>query len=157
MQSDIKCSTAMELGFVFSILTTITGSIFAHTEWHSYWNWDPRETSIVILLLIFAAYLVLRGSVTEPDTRARLSSAYVLVSVVPGLFLLWIVPQIIETTLHPKTVMGGALEGNYRLVLYGLSLPAYLGVFIWLFQLKVRLEKIALRRSARSAETSVIQ
>src|SRR5438270_112244 len=63
--SDVKCSTAMELGFVFALLTTITGSIFAHTEWGSYWNWDPRETSIVILLLIFAAYLVLRGSLIE--------------------------------------------------------------------------------------------
>ena len=52
----------MELGFVASILATVTGSIFAHVEWNSYWNWDPREVSIVGLLLIYASYLVFRGA-----------------------------------------------------------------------------------------------
>lgn len=153
--SDIKCCTAMELGFTFALLTTITGSIFAHQEWGSYWNWDPRETSIVILLLIFAAYLVLRGSVLDPDTRARLSSAYVLVSIVPGLFLLWIVPRIVEQTLHPNTaVVGGGLSAHFRMVLYGLGMPTYILLFVWMFQLKVRLEKVALARTRRALATT---
>src|SRR4051812_7684295 len=44
---DTKSGAAMELGFLASILATITGSIFASLEWNSYWNWDPRELSIV--------------------------------------------------------------------------------------------------------------
>jgi heme exporter protein C len=146
-EADVKCAAAMELGFLFSILTTITGSIFAHNEWHSYWNWDPRETSIVILLLIFAAYLVLRGGIIDPVTRGRLSSAYVLISVVPGLFLIWVVPRIIEWTKHPnQAVIGGGLSGNFRLVLYCFAMPAFIGTFILLFQLKVRLENLIHRR-----------
>ena len=138
-EADAKCCVSMEMGFLFSILTTITGSIFAHNEWGSYWNWDPRETTIVILLLIFAAYLVLRGGIVDPVTRGKLSSAYVLISVVPGLFLIWVVPRILET-LHPNgAVIGGGLSANFRLVLYPFAMPAYIGTFIWLFQLKVRL------------------
>lgn len=39
-------------GLVYSTLTVITGSIWAHVSWNIWWNWDPRETSAVILLLI---------------------------------------------------------------------------------------------------------
>lgn len=40
---DIKSATAAELGFIFSILATITGSIWAKFNWGSFWNWDPRD------------------------------------------------------------------------------------------------------------------
>src|SRR5439155_784069 len=48
--ADVKSETAAELGLLFCALATITGSIFAHVMWNSYWNWDPRETSILIQL-----------------------------------------------------------------------------------------------------------
>ena len=48
---DIKAVSAAEIGFLFSILATVTGSIWAKFSWGSFWNWDPRETSIFILLI----------------------------------------------------------------------------------------------------------
>ena len=42
------------LGLLFAILATVTGAVFARIMWGAYWNWDPRQTSIVILLLILA-------------------------------------------------------------------------------------------------------
>ena len=57
--SDEAAASAVRLGFLYSILATITGSIFAGVMWGSYWNWDPRETSIVMLLFLYAAYLFL--------------------------------------------------------------------------------------------------
>jgi heme exporter protein C len=147
---DLKCAAAMEVGLLFSIVTTITGSIFSKLEWTAYWSWDPRQTSILIILLIFAAYLVLRGAISDPQTRARLSSVYALVALVPGLFLIWVLPRIV-LTLHSdanRAVVGGGLGGNYRLVLYGLALPAFLGLFTWLFQLRVRALKLETRRES---------
>lgn len=149
MDSDLKCAAAMELGFLFAVLATVTGSIFSHNEWGAYWSWDPRQTSILVILLIFAAYIVLRGAIAEPEMRARLSSAYALVAVVPGLFLIWVLPRIVET-LHSgpnKAVVGGGLSGNYRLVLYGLALPAFLMLFTWMFQLRVRALKLLERHA----------
>jgi heme exporter protein C len=145
---DRKCQTAMELGFLYAILTTVTGSIFSRNEWGSYWSWDPRQTSILILLLVFAAYLVLRGAVDDPDLRARLSSAYALISVVPGLFLLWVLPRIVET-LHPnQAAVGGGLTGHFRAGMYGLAVPAFLLLFTWLFLVRLRALLYVERREA---------
>ncbi len=148
--TDFKVAASMELGLLFSILTTITGSIFAKLQWGMFWNWDPRETSIVIICSLFAAYIVLRSAVTDPDKRARLCSAYALVAIIPGLFLIWVLPRIVDT-LHEganSAVIGGGLGGGYRLVMYFFVLPSYIGTFIWLFQLRVRSAKLVEGRFA---------
>lgn len=150
-QDDFKCAASMELGLLFAVLATVTGSIFSHNEWGAYWSWDPRQTSILIVLLIFAAYLVLRGAIEDPEKRARLSSVYALLALVPGLFLIFVLPRIVQT-LHEgpnQVVIGGMIGGNYRVVLYGLALPAFLALFTWLFQLRLRVMKIESRQTYR--------
>lgn len=145
---DLKCCAAMELGLLFSILTTVTGSLFSRMEWGKYWSWDPRQTSILVICLIFAAYIVLRGAIIEPERRARLSAAYALVAIVPGLFLIWVLPRIVFT-LHGganQAVIGGGLGEHYRLVMYGAALPAFLAAFVWMFQLRVRLLRLEARQ-----------
>jgi heme exporter protein C len=150
---DMKCAAAMELGLLFSIFTTVTGSIFSQMEWGLYWSWDPRQTSILVICLIFAAYVVLRGAIAEPDKRARLCSVYALVAIVPGMFLIWVLPRIVFT-LHGganSAVIGGGLSGHYRMVMYGLALPAFLALFVWLFQLRVRLMRLEARQEKVTA------
>ena len=57
---DDKATTAAALGLVFCILAALSGSIFAKVTWGSFWNWDPRETSIFVLLLSkFFAFLII--------------------------------------------------------------------------------------------------
>ena len=51
---------AIELGLIFGVLATVTGAIWARIKWGAYWNWDPRQTSILISLLFYGAYLALR-------------------------------------------------------------------------------------------------
>jgi cytochrome c-type biogenesis protein CcsB len=48
------------LGFVFLSLGIITGSVWAHYAWGSYWSWDPKETWSLITWLIYAAMLHVR-------------------------------------------------------------------------------------------------
>ena len=55
--NDLKSVSAAGLGFMFCVLATVTGSIWAKFNWGSFWNWDPRETSIFILLLIYGVVL----------------------------------------------------------------------------------------------------
>ena len=57
---DEKSYNSAAIGLVFAVMTVITGSIWAKLSWGSYWNWDPRETSILILLLIYIAYFSLQ-------------------------------------------------------------------------------------------------
>lgn len=149
---DAWSQAAMEVGLLFSVLTTVSGSVFSHQQWGVYWSWDPRQTSIVVIMLLFAAYMVLRGAVEEPVVRARLSAAYALVAVVPGLFLIWVLPRIV-TTLHGdanSAVLRGGLDPQYRLVLYTLALPAFLGAFAWCVQLRARASLLEWRGRERS-------
>lgn len=147
--TDLKSAVAMELGFLFCILATITGSLFAGVQWGSYWNWDPREISIVVMLLLYASYLVLRGALSErPDTRARLSAVYVIVALVPATFLIWVVPRIPALlSLHPPDtlVKPSNTSASYKAVLYP-SFLAFTLLFVWLFQLRCRLYSLIARR-----------
>src|SRR5262245_43327051 len=91
---DRAAATAVEIGFVFCLLATVTGSLWARVMWGEYWNWDPRQTSIVLVLLFYGAYLALRGAVEDPEARARLSAVYALVGVVVTPFFFFIVPRL---------------------------------------------------------------
>jgi len=151
LETDAKSGIAMELGFLFCILATVTGSIFAGIQWGNFWNWDPRETSIVIMLLLYASYLVLRGALNgKGDKRARLSAVYALVAVVPAQYLIWAVPRLLAGN-HPTAVLQDPANTSltYKLVLYP-SFLAFLLIFVWLFQLRLRAYKLAARREARS-------
>lgn len=110
---DAGALAAAEVGFVFCVLATVTGAIFAQIVWGVFWNWDPRETSIVVLLLIYAAYFALRSAVDEPDRRRRLAAAYNLFAAVTMPFLLFVAPRVAESTLHPNCafIQGSKCDG----------------------------------------------
>lgn len=101
---DIKSAVAAVLGFAFSLIATISGSIFAKLTWGAYWNWDPRQTSIFVLLLIYGAYLTLRSSIEENEIRARLCAVYSLLASVSVPFLIFIIPRL-TYSLHPEPLI----------------------------------------------------
>jgi heme exporter protein C len=149
-ETDAKAAIGMELGFVFCIIATITGSVFAGAVWGSYWNWDPRETSIVVMLLLYASYLILRGVQTgDMNKRGRLSAVYALVSIVPATFLIWVVPRV-TGSLHPRDTLANpsGTSIDYKMVLYP-SFIAFAMLFTWLFQLRLRAWKVGTRRQVR--------
>ncbi|MDZ4720170.1 MAG: cytochrome c biogenesis protein CcsA [Roseiflexaceae bacterium] len=101
-QDDVRAVAAAEVGTLFCILATVSGSIFAEIVWGVFWNWDPRETSIIVLLLIYAAYFALRSALDNEEQRRRLSAAYNLFAAVTMPFLLFVAPRIADSTLHPN-------------------------------------------------------
>lgn len=101
---DIKSKSLISLGLTFSTLATISGAIFAKIEWGLYWNWDPRQISITLLLFIYAGYLVLRSAIENHKLRANLSAVYALFSFILVPFLVFIIPRI-YFSLHPDTLI----------------------------------------------------
>lgn len=101
---DIKSKSLVSIGLLFSILATITGAIFAKIEWGAYWNWDPRQISITLLLFIYSAYLILRFSIENPKRRANLSSVYALFSFFLVPFLVFVIPRV-YFSLHPDLII----------------------------------------------------
>ena len=104
---DLQGAAAAELGLIFCILATGSGAVFAKLTWGAYWNWDPRQTTIFILLLIYGAYLALRSSIADEEQRARVSAVYALLSFVTVPFLVFIIPRF-YFSLHPEPLINAA-------------------------------------------------
>ena len=149
LEHDDHAAGAAELGLVFCIGATVSGSLWAHARWGSYWNWDPRETSIFVLLLIYGAYFSLRSAVETEEKRATLSSAYSIIAAVTVPFFIFIMPRIM-TGLHPGAkgdpegagpVVEFKMSPNMRIIFFS-SLIAFTLLFYWMFTLKVRTAQI---------------
>ena len=143
VKADYVALSAAELGFLFCVLATVTGSIFAKVTWGSFWNWDPRETSIVILLMIYGAYFALRSAVSDPERSRVFAGVYAILAFVTVPFLVFVVPRI-TTSLHPEDNMNPANPGMdpKTLKVFLGSLFAYTGLYIWMLRLRIRILRL---------------
>jgi heme exporter protein C len=110
---DANAQAAAEAGLLYTILATVTGAIFAQAVWGIFWNWDPRQTSIFVLMLIYGAYFALRSALDDETRRRRLSAVYALLAFVTVPFLVFVIPRAAESTLHPNCALlpGSKCEG----------------------------------------------
>jgi heme exporter protein C len=99
---DIVGLSAVEIGIVFSFIAVVSGSIWARPIWNTWWTWDPRLTTVTIMLLIYAAYLMLRSGIDDPNRRARFGAVYSIVGFlsVPLTFF----SARLFRTIHPVVV-----------------------------------------------------
>jgi heme exporter protein C len=144
---DDHAAAAAELGLLFCIGATVTGALWAKSMWGAYWNWDPRETSIFFILLLYTAYLALRGSIEGDEKRARLSAIYSVVAFVAVPFLVFVVPRMYDT-LHPDPLINrrGKIDMDPLMVLCFLAmLVGFTVLFFWLQTLRVRLARVERR------------
>jgi heme exporter protein C len=160
---DRRARAASAGGFIFTLMATITGSIWARFSWGTFWNWDPRETSIFILLLIYAAYFMLRSLLEESEEKkARIAAVYNIIAFVTVPFLMFILPRITQS-LHPG---GGSLipntnaqeapiinlSGNTHidrtlLNMQWVSVLLFLFVFLWIKDLYTRILRLQDKRA----------
>ncbi|KAF0152447.1 MAG: ABC-type cytochrome c bioproteinis transport system permease component C [Ignavibacteria bacterium] len=152
IDDDLKSAAALQLGMMFTILATVTGSIWAKFTWGAFWHWDPRETSIFILLLIYGSLLALRSAVENEDKRARLSAVYSIIAFLTVPFFIFIMPRIM-VGLHPGSmefdpVTGKIVQGtspvidfkmnvNMRMVFFT-SLFAFTILYFWMYKLRYK-------------------
>lgn len=105
--ADHLSARSAALGLAFTAVATVTGAIFSRLTWGAFWNWDPRQTTILCLLLIYAAYLALRSVTADPERRARVSAVYALFSFLAVPFLVFVIPRF-YFSLHPEPVLNAA-------------------------------------------------
>jgi heme exporter protein C len=150
LRNDDHAAAAAELGFVFCVVATVTGSIWAKSMWGSWWNWDPRETSIFFVLLIYGAYLALRGSIEGEERRARLSAVYSITAFIAVPPLVFVVPRI-YSTLHPDPIINSTGKVDMDPLIRWCFLSMLVGftfLFTWLQGLRVRVFRLERRLSA---------
>ncbi len=82
--SDMVAKSAGELALVFAVIVMITGPLWGRKSWGSFWTWDPRLTSTLLLALIIVAYVLLRYLASgEVERRFAAALAIMGACVVP--------------------------------------------------------------------------
>jgi heme exporter protein C len=143
---DERATSANEIGFLFCILTMASGMLFSEVQWGTWWQWDPRQTSFLIVLFIYAAYFAVRAAYSDPERRATQSAAYALAAILPALFLIFVFPRLPQVvSFHPSdSILKGKITGQYRYSV--MTIMALLSILTgWLYQLRVRAGFSALR------------
>jgi heme exporter protein C len=150
LRDDIYAVNFARAGIVFGVLGYATGALWASYTWTEYASntqifTEPKLTGAAIALLVYFAYLVLRGSLTDIDKKARISAVYNIFAFAMLFPTIWILPRLLES-LHPGREGNPALNFNdldsrLRIVWY----PAIVGwilLGLWISTLKIRLEFI---------------
>jgi heme exporter protein C len=139
---------AVEISVVFLIVAIISGSIWARPVWLVWWTWDIRLTTTTIMVLIYAAYLMLRQGIEDPDRRARFGAVYAIL----GFFSVPLTYFSIRfwRTIHPIVIGGGdpTVDGSFAmapLMLHTLlfSVFAFSVIFFTLLWHRTRLSSLA--------------
>jgi heme exporter protein C len=146
LKYDVWAASSAEIGLIFTILATVTGAVWAAEIWGKAWNWDPRQISIFILMLIYAAYLALRSAVEEDDKRARLAAVYSIIASVAMVFFMFVAPRLVET-LHPDPIINPDMQIKMESkigIVFANSLAGFTLLFYWMLRLKV--ESLTLKR-----------
>ncbi|HVX28309.1 MAG TPA: cytochrome c biogenesis protein CcsA [Parafilimonas sp.] len=143
---DIYSVEFARTGLVFGILGIITGAIWANYQWGKPWSGDPKQNGAAIALLIYLAYFVLRGSITDENKKGRLGAVYNIFAFAMLFPTIWILPRLTES-LHPG---GQGSQGNPGLNPNDTSpememvfLPAIIGwilLGVWISTLRIRLQ-----------------
>jgi heme exporter protein C len=77
--SALAAKAAAPVGVTFTLIALITGALWGQPMWGTWWAWDPRLTSFLILFLFYLGYMALWAAIEEPDTAADLTSILCIV------------------------------------------------------------------------------
>ncbi|WP_298847543.1 heme ABC transporter permease [uncultured Ruegeria sp.] len=77
--SALAARAAAPIGIVMTLIALLTGAIWGQPMWGTWWAWDPRLTSFLILFLFYLGYVALWEAIEDPDTAADLTSVLCLV------------------------------------------------------------------------------
>jgi len=123
--SEVLGISAAPIGALFTVLSLITGSLWGKPMWGTFWVWDARLTSVVVLLFLYVGYWVLYKAYSRPDQGLRAASLFALVGVInlpiikgsvewwntlhqPASLTKFSNPSIHPTMLLPLFLMAGA-------------------------------------------------
>lgn len=133
-----------EVGFMYTAITLITGSIWGRPTWGVWWEWDARLTTTLILALLYAGYLIFTNSMAPGSQRDRMAAAL-------GLIIAIDIPIIYKSvewwrTLHqPPSLLrsgGSTMDPEMRSILFLCMFAMFFiaGWLLWLRAVNLQLQ-----------------
>lgn len=142
---DFLSLASVELGFVFGLLVEWTGVIWTRAEWGKWWEWEPRLTSYLILMLMYAGYFVLRSSISEESAKARFGAVYSIIAAV-NVPLTFLSIRLIDS-IHPIVFesSGAKMEPlmltAFLVSMFGMTI-FYVALLLLRYQLQLASEEV---------------
>jgi heme exporter protein C len=103
LRLDRFAESSAEVGVVFTTVVLVTGPLWGKPVWGTWWTWDARLTSTLLLWFIYVGYLVLRGAVEDRSARARYSA---VLGALGALLIPFIHLSVyMFRTLHPQPIV----------------------------------------------------
>ncbi|PZO66030.1 MAG: transcriptional regulator [Paracoccus denitrificans] len=140
--SALAAKAAAPVGAVMTLIALITGAIWGQPMWGSWWEWDPRLTSFLILFLFYVGYIALWQAIENPETAADLTAVMCLVGSVFAVIsryaaLFW--SQGLHQGASLSVASGERMSAVYRYPLY-LCMLGFGLLFLTLVLLRTRTE-----------------
>ncbi|HJV32051.1 MAG TPA: cytochrome c biogenesis protein [Bacillales bacterium] len=146
---DTYAYVSAEIGLVFTTLVLLTGPIWAKSAWNTWWVWEPRLTTTLILWFIYMAYIMIRQMDGVWDKKARLCAVFGIIGFadVPIVFFAirwW------QTKLHPIVFgngvnqKGGGIEDTMLLTMF-VSMGALILLYTYLLNRGVSFENMKIK------------
>ncbi|MEO8244570.1 MAG: heme ABC transporter permease [bacterium] len=148
--SALSARAAAPVGLTFTVIGLVTGAIWGQPMWGTWWAWDPRLTSFLILGLFYLGYIALWGAIEDPDVAADLTSVLCIVGSVFA-FLSRYAVMFWNQGLHQGasvSVLGGDQVSNVYGLPLGVSVAGFVLLFVTLVLLRTRTEIRARRIKA---------
>ena len=143
---DIKASQSAYTGIFLGILGLATGSLWARYTWGAWWVNDAKLNGAAAAMLVYFAYVILRGSIDDEHKKAKLAAVYGIFAFTMMLVFIMVLPRLTDS-LHPGN--GGNpgfsnydLDKKMRTVFY----PAVIGwalLATWITEINVRIKTIS--------------
>jgi len=145
MATDRMAAESVNVALFMGVIGILTGSLWAKFTWGAWWTNDPKLNGVVMGMLVYLAYIVLRGSIDEEQKRARVAAVYNVFAYVMFMVFIMVLPRLTDS-LHPgnggNPGFGGYdLNNSMKLVFY----PAVIGwtlLGVWLVNLRVRIGQL---------------
>jgi heme exporter protein C len=141
-----------EIGWLCATLTLVTGSIWSHEAWNTWWTWEPRLTSTLLLWLMYAGYFLIRSAIDDGERRARVSAVLAILALAD-------VPMVIMATRWFRGMHPVAPEMDIRMRLALLSaVISFTVLFAWIatfrrrqleIESRIRIVRCRMQTSAR--------
>lgn len=149
--ADVSAKAAAPIGAAFTFLALVTGSLWGKPMWGTFWVWDARLTSVLILFFLYLGLMALRSSLEDESLASKLTAVLALV----GVAILPVIKFSVEwwNTLHqPSTGFTRSVDPSMRTPLLIMAL-GFSALFIVMHMMAMRNEVLRRRvKSLRMAE-----
>ncbi len=150
MVADITAKATAPIGAAFTLLALVTGSLWGKPMWGTWWVWDARLTSVLILFFLYLGYIVLRDAFDDPSRGAKSAAILAVVGAVNVPIIKFSVDW--WNTLHqPASVvkMDGPAIHSSMLTPLLLMAVGYTALFVWIMIIRIRAEMNATKLRAQ--------